>query len=94
MQEVSYRDEEALQKAAQHFSDAGVFTERIGTKKLRSFHKGATHDELCKKLREAYDVAMRDNLADMVQVLKIGRNQKCPCGSGKKFKKCCIWKCQ
>ena len=21
---------------------------------------------------------------------KIGRNEKCPCGSGKKFKKCCI----
>ena len=21
---------------------------------------------------------------------KIGRNQPCPCGSGKKFKKCCI----
>ena len=21
---------------------------------------------------------------------KIGRNQKCPCGSGKKYKKCCI----
>jgi len=21
---------------------------------------------------------------------KIGRNQDCPCGSGKKFKKCCI----
>lgn len=21
---------------------------------------------------------------------KIGRNQKCPCGSGKKFKKCCL----
>lgn len=23
---------------------------------------------------------------------KIGRNQKCPCGSGKKYKKCCIFK--
>jgi len=25
---------------------------------------------------------------------KIGRNQKCPCGSGKKYKKCCIDKQQ
>ena len=25
---------------------------------------------------------------------KIGRNQKCPCGSGKKYKKCCINKQQ
>ena len=23
---------------------------------------------------------------------KIGRNEKCPCGSGKKYKKCCIGK--
>jgi SWIM/SEC-C metal-binding protein len=23
-------------------------------------------------------------------VLKIGRNDPCPCGSGKKFKKCCV----
>jgi uncharacterized protein YecA (UPF0149 family) len=24
--------------------------------------------------------------------IKIGRNEKCPCGSGKKYKKCCIGK--
>ncbi|NTU47358.1 hypothetical protein HGA88_07095 [Candidatus Roizmanbacteria bacterium] len=24
--------------------------------------------------------------------LKVGRNAPCPCGSGKKYKKCCIWK--
>lgn len=23
---------------------------------------------------------------------KIGANEKCPCGSNKKYKKCCIWK--
>lgn len=23
-------------------------------------------------------------------VAKIGRNEKCPCGSGKKYKKCCL----
>ena len=22
--------------------------------------------------------------------VKIGRNEKCPCGSGKKYKKCCL----
>jgi len=26
--------------------------------------------------------------------LKIGRNDPCPCGSGKKFKKCCMEKCK
>jgi uncharacterized protein YecA (UPF0149 family) len=23
---------------------------------------------------------------------KVGRNEPCPCGSGKKFKKCCLWR--
>jgi uncharacterized protein YecA (UPF0149 family) len=23
---------------------------------------------------------------------RVGRNDYCPCGSGKKFKKCCLWK--
>ena len=27
---------------------------------------------------------------DAGKLLKIGRNQKCPCGSGKKYKKCCL----
>ena len=26
--------------------------------------------------------------------VKIGRNEKCPCGSGKKYKKCCLLKHQ
>ena len=25
-----------------------------------------------------------------ISTLKIGRNETCPCGSGKKYKKCCI----
>jgi len=27
-----------------------------------------------------------------VTVVKIGRNEPCPCGSGKKYKKCCLMK--
>jgi len=23
---------------------------------------------------------------------KVGRNSACPCGTGKKFKRCCMWK--
>lgn len=32
---------------------------------------------------------METEKANMARVGKIGRNQPCPCGSGKKFKKCC-----
>jgi uncharacterized protein YecA (UPF0149 family) len=28
----------------------------------------------------------------LVRRVKIGRNAQCPCGSGKKFKKCCLTK--
>jgi hypothetical protein len=34
-------------------------------------------------------VANPVNLARQVQKLKPGRNDGCPCGSGRKFKKCC-----
>lgn len=35
---------------------------------------------------KAFDVETNNSLAK----LKIGRNEPCPCGSGLKFKKCCI----
>jgi preprotein translocase subunit SecA len=37
----------------------------------------------------------RDELgATVIRRTKIGRNATCPCGSGRKFKKCCIHKAQ
>jgi preprotein translocase subunit SecA len=32
------------------------------------------------------------NVIDMKTRKKIGRNDPCPCGSGKKYKKCCLGK--
>lgn len=46
--------------------------------KLQEFFTGE-NDESAKK---AMDERFRS--------VKIGRNARCPCGSGKKFKKCCI----
>jgi len=31
-----------------------------------------------------------DNQPVQRETIKVGRNEKCPCGSGKKFKKCCM----
>jgi uncharacterized protein YecA (UPF0149 family) len=28
---------------------------------------------------------------EQIKKKKIGRNENCPCGSGKKFKKCCLY---
>lgn len=36
--------------------------------------------------------ALRDPATSEITVKKVGRNEPCPCGSGDKFKKCCLWK--
>jgi hypothetical protein len=41
--------------------------------------------------REAYDRACRGAVEPLTRPgAKIGRNDPCPCGSGKKFKRCCM----
>ena len=53
-------------------------------------------DELAKKARSKEDVEAEEALikkTEKVEPLKAdeqpGRNDPCPCGSGKKYKKCC-----
>jgi len=33
---------------------------------------------------------MRDNAIVIGAIMKVGRNEACPCGSRKKYKKCCL----
>ena len=45
--------------------------------------------------QEILNTRMDDRLKELpdetlVRRVKIGRNDTCPCGSGRKFKKCCI----
>ncbi len=54
-------------------------------------------ERLERELREAKEESLRRQLAERqsqqeATSKKIGRNDPCPCGSGKKFKKCCIKK--
>ena len=46
------------------------------------------HPELYKLLVEIFDQKMINKLQKS-KTQEIGRNSPCPCGSGKKFKKCC-----
>lgn len=46
-------------------------------------------------MRAAGDFAAPMNLPPterQLKTLKVGRNDPCPCGSGRKFKKCCLFK--
>ncbi|MCK4602845.1 MAG: SEC-C domain-containing protein [Phycisphaerae bacterium] len=65
----------------------GRFEKRLKDKKL---------GELAKKARSKDDVEAEDKLikdTEKVEPIKSGtapgRNAPCPCGSGKKYKKCC-----
>lgn len=53
--------------------------------------------------REQFEKMGEDDKKHMVQMnhgpsrhqrrkMRVGRNDPCPCGSGKKFKKCCLFK--
>jgi uncharacterized protein YecA (UPF0149 family) len=47
-----------------------------------------------KRLKEHYKIFRKaidkqNQIKPFVSQVKIGRNEPCPCGSGKKYKKCC-----
>lgn len=53
----------------------------------------AAQARLRKRLERDYRRAVRDpDTREILQVLRVGRNDPCPCGSGAKFKKCCMGK--
>jgi len=50
-------------------------------------------ERLERALREAKEQSLRSQQSQQESTSKkIGRNDACPCGSGKKFKRCCIKK--
>jgi uncharacterized protein YecA (UPF0149 family) len=49
--------------------------------------KAVKEEELRSKPEELE--AIKPSMQLQVQV-KVGRNEPCPCGSGKKYKKCCL----
>ena len=82
---------EALLKELEHSSSAG----RTASDKLRGRLQGrydVFDDELDNKSGEE-DLFPWMNVKPQVPFIrespKIGRNDPCPCGSGKKYKKCC-----
>lgn len=47
-------------------------------------------DDMDKEIKDLPKPQRITNLTTKVKGRKIGRNEKCPCGSGKKYKKCCL----
>lgn len=56
---------------------------------FRGYRDRDMHDAMDKRLAD-----QEREGAQLVRRTKIGRNATCPCGSGRKFKKCCIDRAQ
>ncbi len=78
-------------------TDKGGETDETGTvefvARYRSGKQHVSHHELSFFTREdgrwVFAGCEMNPKAPTVRVEKIGRNDPCPCGSGKKYKKCC-----
>ncbi len=81
----------ALTNEAEFFSVATeYFFERPGIMKRK-------HPELFAMMQKVFDQDLASRVKDLRREIeagsrKFGRNSPCPCGSGKKFKKCCLRK--
>ncbi len=95
MQEISDNDSDihayALTNEAEFFSVVSeYFFERPGLMKQK-------HPELFATLQKVFRQDLGSRLQEIRREMtagpkKFGRNSPCPCGSGKKFKKCCLQK--
>jgi hypothetical protein len=66
---------------------------RFGVNKEFEWKQSHEMDELTKDLPKPQSIKGKKSVNFQTTVRKsrkIGRNQKCPCGSGKKYKKCCL----
>ena len=66
---------------------AGVDAEQNGTKVTATF-KAENKEAMATLLRSAHNSALATNAQTILQRVKTGRNEPCPCGSGRKFKRC------
>lgn len=69
-----------------------IFVDRLTLDNLKLdfkyFYFDNEYDELLEK--EVCELRERRLLQTATIVKKVGRNDSCPCGSGKKYKKCCM----
>ena len=81
LERANERDARLAKVHHQHLSDGRV--------RVRQYYTG-THDADMHAAMDA-DSAELQRLGAVPEIrTKIGRNATCPCGSGRKFKKCCI----
>jgi len=66
---------------------------RFGVNKEYEWVQSNEMDELVQDLPKPQNLKGKNKInftPELRQSKKVGRNEKCPCGSGKKYKKCCL----
>ena len=77
---TNYSLEELLQKYKSHYLEQKIYSSTTVLYKSKAFSN---------TLGIIEEQEEKPQLPKDVDISKIGRNDPCPCGSGKKFKKCC-----
>ncbi|MDC9722386.1 MAG: SEC-C metal-binding domain-containing protein [Urechidicola sp.] len=76
-----------LEKAKNNYKNAGF---NVSQKTVNEFfisqYKKAKHN----KRKTAMNAVFKAKFPPIKKEAKIGRNEDCPCGSEKKYKKCCL----
>lgn len=57
---------------------------------IREFLTSKSEQKLNDALQSRYARRISEPGVTRIVTVKIGRNDVCPCGSGKKYKKCCL----
>lgn len=88
-----------IRKALPLLQSLGVSPERLGPEKLNEVTRMTEHladpsqitPELAHKILETLGIKVGGQKKPTIKHTgkKIGRNEPCPCESGKKYKKCC-----
>jgi uncharacterized protein YecA (UPF0149 family) len=72
------------------------WTQRTSTLEEQMIALGSSPEEAARRAKEMNEEfpegvqKIRDGIQRKSAKPKVGRNAPCPCGSGKKFKKCCL----
>ena len=76
----------------EEIGELGVKPEQLMERLIYSFNAKSIYQNRHKNLRILYKNSRKKYIKDNVEYhsIKVGRNDLCPCGSGKKYKQCCI----